>query len=300
MGEYIPFTEEQIGRANAIDLVEFLKAQGEKLLPSGREKRLSSNHSITVRGNEWYDHATEEGGYPIAFAEMYYDLDFVSAVNLLLGGEQGQLYPKAQPKGDKPKPFVLPPKAPAMRRTFAYLLKERKIDKDIVSFFAHEHLLYESLEKEGYHNAIFVGCDENGIPRHAHKRGLNTKSYKGNVEGSLPQYSFHYVGTGEVLYAFEAPIDLLSFLSLYPNDFERDSYVALCGTSNQPILWLLETYPQLQAVTLCLDNDTAGRKASERIQALLTERGYPCRVELPKHKDWNEDLQKQSTKLEMR
>lgn len=53
---YIHFTEEQKLRANSVDLVEFLRRQGEKLIPSGRDKRLASDHSITVRGREWYDH----------------------------------------------------------------------------------------------------------------------------------------------------------------------------------------------------------------------------------------------------
>ena len=54
-----------------MDLVEFLRQQGEKLLPSGHEKRLGSDHSITVRGNEWYDHAAEKGGGPISFAHTF-------------------------------------------------------------------------------------------------------------------------------------------------------------------------------------------------------------------------------------
>ena len=61
MGEFVYFTEEQKQRANAVDLEDFLSRQGEKLLRSGREKRLASDHSITVRGNRWYDHATEKG-----------------------------------------------------------------------------------------------------------------------------------------------------------------------------------------------------------------------------------------------
>lgn len=50
MGEFVYFTEEQKQRANAVDLEDFLSRQGEKLLRSGREKRLASDHSITVRG----------------------------------------------------------------------------------------------------------------------------------------------------------------------------------------------------------------------------------------------------------
>ena len=46
MGSYIHFTEEQKLRANSVDLVEFLRRHGEKLIPSGRDKRLASDHSI--------------------------------------------------------------------------------------------------------------------------------------------------------------------------------------------------------------------------------------------------------------
>lgn len=73
---YIPFTEEQKLRANSVNLVEFLRRQGEKLIPSGRDKRLSSDHSITVRGNEWYDHESKEGGHAISFVQTYYGLTY--------------------------------------------------------------------------------------------------------------------------------------------------------------------------------------------------------------------------------
>ena len=43
------------------------EAQGEKLIPSGRDKRLASDHSITVRDNQWFDHATGEGGLAVDF-----------------------------------------------------------------------------------------------------------------------------------------------------------------------------------------------------------------------------------------
>ena len=75
-----------------MDLEDFLSRQGEKLLRSGREKRLASDHSITVRGNRWYDHATEKGGYAIDFVQVFYGQSFPDAVTMLLGGEQGQAY----------------------------------------------------------------------------------------------------------------------------------------------------------------------------------------------------------------
>ena len=58
MGTFIYFTEEQKRQANEVDLDEFLRRQGDKLLPSGRDYRLDSDHSVTIRGSEWFDHET--------------------------------------------------------------------------------------------------------------------------------------------------------------------------------------------------------------------------------------------------
>ena len=69
MSTYIHFTEEQKQRAAAVDLEEFLRFRGEKLIPSGREKRLAKDHSVTVRGNKWFDHSKREGGYAISFVQ---------------------------------------------------------------------------------------------------------------------------------------------------------------------------------------------------------------------------------------
>ena len=65
MPKYIPFTDTQKEQAASVDLEKFLRRRGEKLIASGRDKRLVSNHSITIRGCEWFDHATEQGGKAI-------------------------------------------------------------------------------------------------------------------------------------------------------------------------------------------------------------------------------------------
>lgn len=299
MGKYIHFTEEQKQRANEVDLEYFLHQKGEILLQSGREKRLKTDHSITVRGNEWYDHATEKGGLAIDFVQNFYGLSFPDAVTLLLGGESGEVYHCAEKKEEIKKPFVLPPQNKDMRRVFAYLIKHRCIDNDVVSFFAKEKLLYESCEKsldgkKEYHNAIFVGLDENGVARHAHKRGIYTegKSYKGNIDSSNSCYSFHFCGTSDQLYVFEAPIDMLSFISLHKNsDWKKHSYVSLCGLSEQAMLKQLELNSQINKVVLCLDNDKAGIHGCEKFKNLLCEQGKIASRISPVLKDFNEDLQ---------
>ena len=290
MSTYIHFTEEQKQRAASVDLEEFLRCRGEKLLASGREKRLARDHSVTIRGNEWYDHAEERGGHAVSFVQRFYHLSYPEAVTMLLGGELGTVYPSAEERVEEPpKPFVLPPANSNMRRVYAYLVKHRNIDRSVVAHFAREKLLYEDAD---YHNAVFVGTDEDGVPRHAHKRSTNSqgKSFKVNVEGSRPQHSFHHVGQDGLLYVFEAPIDLLSFLTLYPDRWQEHSYVALCGTGGQAVCWMLEQHPSLQSVVLCLDHDEPGQTAARRLQEELQGAGYHSGILLPVHKDWNDDL----------
>ena len=83
---YIHFTEEQKQRANSVDLEEFLLQSGERLLPSGREKRMASDHSVTICGSEWYDHAASRGGGPVAFLQYFHSLSYPEAVQQLVEG----------------------------------------------------------------------------------------------------------------------------------------------------------------------------------------------------------------------
>ncbi|NBH32556.1 DUF3991 domain-containing protein [Clostridiaceae bacterium] len=297
---YVYFTEEQKERANTVDLKDFLERQGERLLRSGPEWRMSSDHSITIRGNRWYDHGSGgKGGAAIDFVIYYYGKSFPDAVSMLLGGEQGEIYRQSKKQEEIPRgPFTLPAANENMIRVFAYLLKSRMLDYGVVCAFAEKKLIYESLEpsRDGsrqYHNAIFVGYDPEGKARHAHKKGIYTvgKSYRGNLESSDPRYSFHWNGKSSEIYVFEAPIDMLSYISLNKADWKNHSYISLCGVGSQALFQTLKDHPALTKIYLCLDHDEAGMEAAARIQEKLTEAGYPdTELYLSHWKDWNEDL----------
>lgn len=290
MGKFVYFTSAEKRQANEVDLPSFLRDRGEKLLQAGREYRLASDHSITVRANRWYDHAARRGGHAISFVRQFYDKTFPEAVSILLGRDGQGIIPiaKQEPEPQEPKPFALPKPYLTMRRMYAYLTKHRCIDRDVVTAFVQEKLLYED---DPHHNCVFVGLDENGEARHAHLRSTSSqgKVFRINVESSDIKHSFHKNGTDRSLYVFEAPIDLLSHITLYPAGWLEHSYVACCGTSIQPVLKLLERQPQINTVLLCLDNDEAGHLASRRMKEQLAER-YTVERLIPAHKDWNDDL----------
>lgn len=73
MGKFVYFTSAEKRQANEVDLPSFLLDRGEKLIMAGRDYRLVSDHSITVRGPMWYDHAARKGGRAISFVQQFYD-----------------------------------------------------------------------------------------------------------------------------------------------------------------------------------------------------------------------------------
>ena len=287
MSKFIYFTPEEKARAQNTDLVSLLRAQGERPIRSGREYRTPSDPSVTVRGNKWFDHSKREGGYAISFVQRYYRLPYPEAVLLLLGRKDGQKLEQARPATTEPKPFALPQPYSNMRRVYAYLLHKRHIEREVVSYFTHEKLLYE----DEHHNCVFVGMDGD-LAKHAHLRSTNSggKVFRMNVEGSESAHSFHKDGTDKSLYVFEAPIDLLSHITLYPYGWQEHSYVACCGTSAQPVLERLRQNPGLDTVYLCLDNDDAGNDACERMTETLEEMNLEVQRLCPQRKDWNDDL----------
>ena len=296
---YIPFTEEQKVMANFVDLEQFLRMRGEKLERVGREHKLiyydgSGKHdSITLRGSTWFDHKNQVGGGAIKFMQEFYDMDFQTAVQELLGQTITPLShapSKAVVHEEKTKEFKLPEANSNMHRVFAYLIKQRFISPDIISHFAKQHTLYEDKQ---HHNAVFVRLDENGVPRQASKRSTNSfgKTFRITCEGSDTRYSFAHFGENERLYVFEAPIDMMSFLTLYPKDWQKHSCIAMNGVYENAVLAALKNQSNLSEVILCVDNDEGGIEAVDRLRDILNENGYSnVKCLAPPYKDWNEVL----------
>ena len=295
---YIPFTDEQKQLANSVDLAEYLRVRGEKLERAGIEHKLiyydsSGKHdSITIRGSKWFDHKNQTGGGAIKFMQEFYDMDFQTAVQELLGQRVTPLShspPKAIAKEEK-KEFRLPQANTNMHRVYAYLIKQRFIAPEVITHFAKQHTLYEDKE---HHNAVFVGIDENGVPRQASKRSTNSygNSFRITCQGSDTRYSFAHFGESKRLYVFEAPIDMMSFLTLYPKDWQKHSYIAMNGVYENAVLTALKNHINLSEVILCVDNDEGGIEAVDRLRDILNENGYSNVKRLaPPYKDWNEVL----------
>ena len=277
------YTEEQIIRANQTDLVSFLNAQGEQLMKSGKEYRWKKHDSVTISGNRWYRHSQSKGGYPVDFVMEFYYATFPEAVKILIG-EEGKGRQKSCPAPSKD--FRLPEKNKDNEMIVKYLTESRELEKNLVMEWIVRGDIYE--EKK-HHNVVFIGRDADGIPRYAHCRGTGEIKYRGDVAESDKSCGFSHRGTDNQLFVFEAAIDLLSFIQLFPKDWKKRSYLSLGGVSSVALMTFLSERPQITSVFLCLDNDQPGNEACEKLAEEIPD-GYSIIRLKPSRKDWNEIL----------
>ena len=276
------YTQAQIDKANAVNLEKFLRAQGETLVRSGKEYRWKAHDSLTVCGNKWFRHSQSKGGLPVDFVMEFYGKSFPEAVQMLTG-EPGEAQPEADPA---PSPaFRLPLRNVTNANILNYLTQERKLSPSLVNFFIAAGDIYEDA---AHHNVVFVGRDADGHPRYASSRGINEK-FRQNAAGAEKAFGFAHRGTDKQLLVFEASIDLLSFIELFPKNWQQHNYLSLGGVSGKALRQFLSERPDVERVFLCLDADKAGEDACKRLAALLPDSVSVTRIQ-PCMKDWNDVL----------
>ena len=276
------YTQAQINKANAVDLEKFLRAQGETLVRSGKEYRWKTHDSLTVCGNKWFRHSQSKGGFPVDFVMEFYGKSFPEAVQMLTG-EPGEVQPEADPA---PSPaFRLPLRNVTNANILNYLTQERKLSPSLVNFFIAAGDIYED---SSHHNVVFVGRDADGHPRYASSRGIQEK-FRQDAAGAEKAFGFAHRGTDKQLLVFEAPIDLLSFIELFPKNWQQHNYLSLGGVSGKALRQFLSERPDVERVFLCLDSDKAGEDACKRLAGLLPDTVSVTRIQ-PCMKDWNDVL----------
>ena len=129
---------------------------------------------------------------------------------------------------------------------------------------------------------MFVGQDENGVPKYAFLRGTLTntaESFRAEVAGSDKRYCFCLQPEGESrrVAVYEAAIEVLAHLSL---EQTRDKYRLSLGGIYAPtegfnassfkkpvaLTAFLEQHPNVCEIEICTNNDYAGRWAADHIR----------------------------------
>lgn len=287
------YTREQIQRADDTDLYVFLSGRGEQFKRCGKEYRWLRHDSVMINKNEWYRFSQNKGGHAIDFMKEFYGLSFAEAVKELLGeeGDRNKRTAKEDVGRQKVCPIPLPGLELPERNENCeiarkYLIEQRKLSKQLVDQMIEKGDIYES---KNYHNVVFVGRDKEQNPRYSAMRGTDEKRYRGEARGSEKIYGFGHIGTDEKLFVFESPIDLLSYITAVPEEWEKHSYISLGGLSEKAMKRMYTEYPHIHSIYLCLDNDEPGNERCRQFVSLIPEKLSVYRLE-PVKKDWNECL----------
>lgn len=196
----------------------------------------------------------------------------------------------------KRKVLQLPDVAKNNDMVFDYLL-ERGIDMELIKYCFERNLIMESAK---YHNAMFLGYDENGNIKYVNLRGTDG-NFKGEAKGSDKRYAFKIAENTRTdkLHLFESAIDLLSFITIQKienKEWSQDAYLSLAGVHSKCIKvpvsveHFLKNNEQIKTICLHFDNDEIGKEATSNLAKLLQGK-YEVIVQSPKQgKDINDEL----------
>lgn len=277
---------EVITEAKRMDLLTYLREYepSELVKFSSNTYTTRTHDSLKISNGKWMWWSRGIGGKSaLDYLIKVRGMDFVEAVQTIMGNGSVSFPTYENIKSYEKQPLLLPEKSPTTDVVFDYLFG-RGIDYEIINYCLGQELIIESLP---YHNAVFIGYNENKEPKYAAYRATNQSRIMGDCTGSKKQYSFRLTAesTGEV-HLFECAIDLLSYATLMKlegKDWRQFNLVSLAGVyspkqkiedSKVPVTLgrLLEKDKTIRRIVLHLDNDIAGRKATKALQTILSDK----------------------------
>jgi hypothetical protein len=280
------YTEEQIKAARSIDLLTYLQTyEPTELIHVRGDTYCTREHdSLKISNGKWMWWSRGFGGTSaLDYLVKVKGMQFTDAMKILIDNSEDfqNVTPKICSKDNRnaERKLLLPEKSETNREVIKYLTG-RGIDRDLIDACIHRGVLFESLP---YHNCVFVGFDEHGIAKYASYRSTNELRLMGEAAGSDKRYSFRTNADGRNLHVFESAIDLLSYMTVIHEQTGRwiaDPMISLGGVyapgSDKTICKLpvalenmLQNHPEVETISLHLDNDFAGRSATENISLQL-------------------------------
>lgn len=300
-------TPEQIAKAREMDIVTYLNTYepGELVHVRGDVYTTRTHDSLKIseRTGKWKRWSTGDGGHTaLDFLTDVRGMSFQEAVRFLSGTEYTPAPVREPQKAKEPPAFSLPKPHTDTGRVISYLIA-RGIEPQLIGYCISKGHLYEDAK---WHNCVFVGVDNGGIPRNAMLRSSSSKStFLREWEGSDKRFSFSVITNqnAKTVCLFESCIDLLSYITLATmrqEEWRGINYVSLNGiyfsredgqqsTPPQALEQYLFEHPGTKELRLCLDNDFAGHKCVKLLQSLYAQQ-YAIVPDLPKEKDYNAQL----------
>ena len=280
---------EVIAEAKKMDLLTYLRIYEPHELVhfSGNTYTTKTHDSLKISNGKWMWWSRGIGGKnALDYLTKVKEVSFLEAVEIIMGKRTQAINNyHYEPKKEQAKQFILPQKNATAYKITQYLLN-RGIDREIINYCLENELIYESFP---HHNVVFVGKDEQGIPRYAAYRAANNLRIMGDAAKSDKHFSFRLEGTNKTeVHFFECAIDALSYatlLKIHGREWRRENLVSLAGVYAPK-----EKITDAKRIMIHFDNDEVGKIAAETLKTKLSDK-YEVINKPPKvRKDFNEFL----------
>lgn len=294
------YTQEEIKEASKILTIDYLRkcepGRLKKCKYLRHEYELVDHDSFKINeiSSIWHWKSRDIGGkYALKFLQIVDGISFPEAMRILQGEFPNYVPVNPAPEEKEKIPFTLPEQALDNRRIWRYLMG-RGISRKVFDYCVNLGILYESVP---YHNVVFIGRDEAGVPKYAFLRGIydsGEKSFKRERGGSNKAYSFCIppVGKCSRVAVYEAAIETMAHMTLEGNraDKWRLSLGGIYAPKDEAkeyhpkkplaLEHFLQIHPEIKEIEICTNHDRAGRMAAEAIKKQY-EGNYQIIMNLP-------------------
>lgn len=295
--------------AREIQITDYAQELGYTLVRKGRYYSLKEHDSVMIDPDKNYfwrnsqpgtGHSIGYGDTVIGFAQMFSGKTMKEIITDFSGrisedATQRTYHPRPnelQREDNKNVELELPPKNENMKRVYAYLIKSRYIDQDIVQYFVDNQLLYQDTKG----NCVFVGYDDKNTPVYTLQRGTDTRHrFVRDCIGCNYDYGMYINHGSNTLIVHEAAIDcmsLMSVLSAKGYNIQDYNYLIMSGNCKIESISSHIQKDHIKHLIIAVDNDLGGEKSIAAIRSMIKEKELSIEISecLPEKKDWNEEI----------
>lgn len=307
------YSPDQIKEARNSDILEYMISKGERFQRQGNYYRHTEHSSWVYDSRRKVMFFNKEIDHPavnncITLAMKLYDFSFIEAIGDILGSEVTVLSEEDyKVKEHGPLDYqndVIEKKN--FLKVYNYLTDEREIDPQIVRLFnqanligedCRQNIIFKFFDRSQPKNSPVVGIELRGtrfLPEE--KRIIKDRPYflyhhPGNQKDSLFFAQLNSKLPTREIKVFEAPIEVMSYLSIHKKEYLEGpsfntEFCAMCGLKHH----VLESYFRkvlasngelaegektiVPLISLCVNNDEAGRDFVDRFKKFLRYKGY--------------------------
>ncbi|MCB2299871.1 DUF3991 and TOPRIM domain-containing protein [Clostridium tagluense] len=270
--------EKLVEEARKVDFMAFLEHQeGWHFMKIGTHCYRCIEHESFMLNKEgdflWYNwYSQKEKGNIISYVQNHITSgDFRKAIAYILNSECISYCNKDEIISNEKEKIVLKGNVQIetndnMRRTFGYLIKNRKINFNVVNELVKQGKIVEDKK----HNIVFKYINSEGIVVGGEEKGTySDKAYRSVVTGTDETYGFTIIVGDKCknIFVFEAAIDLISYYEIFKSELRDSILLSLGGcTKTKKINTYLKLYKTIDTIIVCEDNDDSGNISFKTIK----------------------------------